>query len=199
MICEQAMNEKTAEHHSSFRVEDVLLLAIERLETDISCTKAKIYSGFYSGIGVSVLAEDIPDDTINPKLWKKLTTIDAKLNLILEKLIQQSEGFSHAQNRKVSLSDEDIQILTSDTFAPEDYVEIKMLLPVHTPVWIVLYGRVILVRAVAADQNEVEIQFTEMDDDVRQVMGYYLLNRHREIVRKIRSSNEDTIQKTVNH
>ena len=67
-----------------------------------------------------------------------------------------------------------------------DFVEIKMLLPVNTPVWIILYGRVSHVRSITSEQNEIWIQFSEMADDVKQIMGYYLLNRQREIVRKLR-------------
>jgi hypothetical protein len=179
------MDVQTVEHQSSFRVEDVLLIALKKIE-DISCTKARLYSGFYSGIGISVLEEDMPDETISPRLWKKLISIEAKLNLILEKLVQNSDGFNQAQNRQLSLSEEDIRILTPDNFEVDDFVEIKMLLPVHTPVWIILYGRVSQARSLASGQNEICIQYSEMADDVKQIMGYYLLNRQREIVRKLR-------------
>ena len=183
------MDLHTVEHRSSFRVEDVLLIALKKIE-DISCTKAKIYSGFYSGIGLSVLEEDMPDESINPRLWKKLISMDAKLNLILEKLIQNSDGFNQAQNRQLSLSEEDIRILAPDVFAAGDFIEIKMLLPVNTPVWIILYGRVSQTINVTPKQNEIWIQFSEMADDVKQVMGYYLLNRQREIVRKLRRQSK---------
>jgi hypothetical protein len=183
------MDLHTVEHQSSFRVEDVLLIALKKIE-DISCTKAMIYSGFYSGIGLSVLEEDMPDESINPRLWKKLISMDAKLNLILEKLIQNSDGFNQAQNRQLSLSEEDIRILAPDVFAAGDFIEIKMLLPVNTPVWIILYGRVSQAINVTPKQNEIWIQFSEMADDVKQVMGYYLLNRQREIVRKLRQQSK---------
>jgi hypothetical protein len=183
------MDVQTVEHQSSFRVEDVLLIALKKIE-DISCTKARLYSGFYSGIGISVLEEDMPDETISPRLWKKLISIEAKLNLILEKLVQNSDGFNQAQNRQLSLSEEDIRILTPDFFEVDDFVEIKMLLPVHTPVWIILYGRVSQARSLASEQNEICIQYSEMADDVKQIMGYYLLNRQREIVRKLRQQSK---------
>ena len=181
--------------NSFFRVEDILLLALKKIETEIYCTKARIYSGFYSGIGISVLEEDLPDETISPRLWKKLSSIDVKLNLILEKLIQNSEGFNQAQNRQVSLSEEDIQILTPDVFSAGDFIEIKMLLPVNTPVWIILYGLVLQARSVTSEQNEIWIQFSEMADDVKQIMGYYLFNRQREIARKLRSSSEKSVSR----
>jgi len=179
------MSIQTVEHPSPVRVEDVLLIDLKKIE-DISCTKARLYSGFYSGIGLSVLEEDMPDESINPRLWKKLISIDAKLNLILEKLIQNSDGFNLAQNRQLSLSEEDIRVLTPDVFAVGDFIEIKMLLPVNTPVWIILYGRVLQAGSITPEKNEIWIQFSEMADDVKQIMGYYLLNRQREIVRKLR-------------
>jgi hypothetical protein len=183
------MDIKSVERQSSLRVEDVLLIALKKIE-DISRTKARIYSGFYSGIGLSVLEEDLPDETINPKLWKKLISIDSKLNLILDKLIQTSDGFNQAQNRLVSLTEEDVRILTPDVFDTDDLIEIKMLLPVNSPVWIILYGMVSQFRILTSEENEVWIQFSEMADDVKQVMGYYLFNRQREIVRKLRSASE---------
>ena len=186
---------QSVEHQSSLRVEDVLLIALKKIEDD-SCTKAMIYSGFYSGIGLSVLEEDLPDETINPRLWKKLISIDAKLNLILEKLIQNSDGFNRAQNRQVSLSEEDVRILTPDVFATGDLVEIKILLPFNSPVWVVIYGMVSQFRIIVSEENEVWIRLSEMADDVKQIMGYYLFNRQREIVRKLRSAYEKSAVKT---
>ena len=181
--------------NSVFRVEDILLIALKKIETEIYCTKARIYSGFYSGIGISVLEEDLPDETISPRLWKKLSSIDAKLNLILEKLIQNSEGFNQAQNRQVSLSEEDIRILTPDVLATGDLIEIKILLPVNSPVWVILYGMVSQFRMLTSEENEVWIRFSEMADDVKQIMGYYLFNRQREIVRKLRSASEKSVSR----
>jgi hypothetical protein len=188
------MGNPSVEHQSSLRVEDVLLIALKKIE-DISRTKARIYSGFYSGIGLSVLEEDLPDETINPRLWKKLISIDAKLNSILEKLIQNSDGFNQAQNRQVSMCEEDVRILTSDVFATGDLIEIKMLLPVNSPVWIILYGMVSQFKILTSEENEVRIRFSEMADDVKQIMGYYLFNRQREIVRKLRSGSEKSAVK----
>ncbi|MFH0995930.1 MAG: hypothetical protein V1844_10610 [Pseudomonadota bacterium] len=188
------MGIQSVEHQSSLRVEDVLLIALNKIE-DSSRTKARIYSGFYSGIGLSVLEEDLPDETINQRLWKKLISIDAKLNLILEKLIQNSDGFNQAQNRQVSLSEEDIRILTSDVLATGDLIEIKMQLPVNSPVWIILYGMVSQFGILTSEENEVWIRFSEMADDVKQIMGYYLFNRQREIVRKLRSSSEKSFSR----
>ena len=185
---------QSVERQSSLRVEDVLLIALKKIEDD-SCTKAMIYSGFYSGIGLSVLEEDLPDETINPRLWKKLISIDAKLNLILEKLIQNSDGFNRAQNRQVSLSEEDVRILTPDVFATGDLVEIKILLPFNSPVWVVIYGMVSQFRIIVSEENEVWIRLSEMADDVKQIMGYYLFNRQREIVRKLRSASEKSAVK----
>lgn len=173
----------------SLWVDDVLLIALRKME-DASCIKARIYSGFYSGIGFSVIEEDLPDDTVNPKLWKKLISIDAKLDLILEKLIETCDGFNQARNRRVSVSEDGIRIRTPDVFLPEDVVEIKLQLPVNAPVWIILYGLVLQVKSDAPDQNEIWIQFSEMPDDVHQILGYYLLNRHREIVRKHRQQTK---------
>ncbi len=180
---------QSMEQQSSFRVDDILPVILKKLDSGASCTKAKLYAGFYSGIGVSVLDEEPPDDTINPKIWKKLVAIDTKLNLVLEKLVQHSEGFSQAEDRKVSVSDEDIRIVTPETFVSDDFLEMKLLLPVNTPTWVILYGRVTNVIPVASGQNEVSVKFSEMDDDIRQVVGFYIMNRQREIVRKLRSSH----------
>jgi len=188
------MDAPSVEHQLSLHVEDVLLIALKKIE-DIARTKARIYSGFYSGIGLSVLEEDLPDETINPRLWKKLISIDAKLNLILEKLIQNSDGFNLAQNRQSSLSEEDIRILTSDILATGDLIEMKILLPVNSPVWIILYGTVSQFRILTGEENEVWIRFSEMADDVKQILGYYLFNRQREIVRKLRSSSEKSVSR----
>ncbi len=183
---QESMNVQSVESQSSYRVEDVFLISLKKIE-GATCTKATIFSGFYSGIGLSVLEEDLPDETISPRLWKKLIDIDAKLNLILEKLIRSSDGFNQAQNRQVFICEEDIRIITPDEFSTGDIIEMKLLLPVTSPVWLVLYGKVSRhTRNITPDQNEIEIRFFEMPDDVKQVLGYYLMNRQREIIRKIR-------------
>ncbi len=183
------MTTGAAERQSSFRVDDILPVILKKLESEEACTKARLYAGFYAGVGVSVLDEELPDESINPKIWKKLIAIDTKLNLILEKLVQHSEGFSQAENRQVSVSDEDIRVITPEVFSLNDLLEIKVLLPVNAPTWVILYGRVMDIHAASSRQNDVTIQFSEMDDDIRQVVGFYVMNRQREIVRKLRSSN----------
>ncbi len=179
-------NETASERRKYFRVDDILPVVVRVVTEDRSRVKAKICSGFASGGGIHQSHDEVLDDRIPPKLWDMLVDIQAKLNLVLEKLCQQSEGLTRAESKPVSLSAAGIGILTRDTFTVGQFVEVQMLLTMHAPVWIQVYGEVTRVSAAQDGENEVAIGFTDMDDDIRDTINYYTLKRQREIIRRQR-------------
>ena len=130
--------------------------------------------------------EEAHDERIPLRLWEMLVDIQTKLGMILEKLFQQNEGLTQAECKPVSLSAAGIGLLTRETFALGQFVELQMLLSMHTPVWIVVYGEVTRFVQMEAGENEVAVSFADMDDDIRDMINYYTLKRQREIIRKQR-------------
>ncbi|HBD09399.1 MAG TPA: hypothetical protein DCZ69_14170, partial [Syntrophobacteraceae bacterium] len=95
-------------------------------------------------------------------------------------------GLSLAESKPVSLSAAGVRLLTRDTFALGQFVEVQMLLSLHAPVWIVVYGEVTRFCPLDTGENEVAVNFDEMDEEVRDMINYYTLKRQREVIRRQR-------------
>ncbi len=167
-----------------FRVDDTLPLIARKVEEDLPLLKSRILSGF----GVSVLDEDMPDEEVNQPLWKMLVHINTKLNLILDKLNLKCEGLK-AEKKQVNISASGIRITLNEKPGIGDLMEIKMLIPECPPVGVLVYGSVVRVRELNSHEHEVSIHFSDMDDDVRDVIIHYALKRQREIINKQRENN----------
>jgi hypothetical protein len=174
------------ERREYFRVEDVLPIMAKKVRENSEYLRSKVFSGFFSGFGISSLSEEGSDETVSPALWKLLVDMNTKLGLILDKLYLDSEGLAKAESKHVSLSASGIKFPVRDELAVGDFMEIKMLIPVHPPAWIVLYGAVVRLGEISSGEYEVAIDFTDMDDEVRDVINYYTLKRQREIIRRQR-------------
>ncbi len=173
------------ERREYFRVTDVLPIVVSKIESMVG-KKARVLSQYYSALRCAALAEELYDGLTNPKLVKLLCEMNAKLDLILEKLAGSHDELSSAEAREVSLSASGVSFGTQDEFIPGELVEVKLLLPMHPPVWVVLYGNVC--RAVKEESGEcqVGVQFIEMEDEARDVLSYYTIKRQRELIMKQR-------------
>ena len=175
-----------SERRKYFRVDDILPVVVKGVEGDRSRVKAKICSGFSPGVSCRMTREEAHDERIPLRLWEMLVDIQNKLGLVLERLFQQSEGLTQAECKPVSLSAAGIALMTSEPFALDQFVEVQMLLTIHAPVWIVVYGKVTRFVEMEAGENELAISFADMDEDIRDMINYYTLKRQRELIRKQR-------------
>jgi hypothetical protein len=171
-----------SEKREYFRVDDIFPLITKKVRSNFTCRKSRIFSGFSQ----EVHAMDLPDDSIHPQLWKMLVDISAKLSLVLERLLLESEGMTKAENKKVNVSAAGIRFSTEEKIEVGDVIEVKMLLPACPPVGILTYGDVTRVLDLGNGEYEVALQFTDMDDEVRDELIQYALKRQREIIRKQR-------------
>jgi hypothetical protein len=174
-----------AERREYFRVTDVLPITAKRIENLVG-KKSRILSGYFSGLGSLNLAEDLNDGIVNPKLVKMLVEMNSKLDLILEKLSGKHEEPCPVEEQEVSLSASGVSFATPNELSPGDLVEVKMLLPMHPPVWILLYGNVSRATMEENGNCKVAVVFTEVEDEARDVLSYYTIKRQREIIMKQR-------------
>jgi c-di-GMP-binding flagellar brake protein YcgR len=174
------------EQRSFFRVDDIFPLEATKIKGGASYVKSKIFRG----CGFETSEIDLPDETINPKLWEMLVDINAKLTSILDKLFFDSEGFIKSENKIVNLSGSGIRFTMNEKVEPGDKLELKMLLPTGPPIGILTYGSVVRVNDIGNSQYEVSLQFSDMDDEVREEIIRYAINRQREIIRKERQQKE---------
>lgn len=171
---------------SYFRVDDAFPVEAKRLKDDAPYKKSKIFRGY----DVETPDLDLPDETINPRLWQMLVDINAKLTMILDRLNFESEGFKKSEEKMVNLSASGIRFTTNEKVVPGDKLEVKMLLPTGPPVGIVTYGDVIRANEIRDGQYEVSLHFSDMDEEVREEIIRYAINRQREMIRKERQQNE---------
>jgi hypothetical protein len=182
LTLKQAWKEK----RSYFRVDDVFPVEAKRIQAGAPHVKSKIFRGYDAETPEIAL----PDEAINPNLWQMLVDINAKLTVILDSLRFESEGFKKSEEKTVNLSASGIRFTIDEKVMAGDKLEIKMLLPTGPPIGILTHGNVVRVNEIGNDQYEVSLHFSDMDEEVREEIIRYAINRQREIIRKDRQQNE---------
>lgn len=174
------------ERREYFRVNDVLPILVKKVENMVG-KKSRIISGYFAGLGSTNHAEDLSDATINPKLAKMLCEMNSKLDLIIEKIFSGEETLGCPEAKEVCLSATGVSFGFPNELNLGDLTEVKMLLPMHPPVWIVLYGNVVRVTTEGMGEYNIAVKFNEMEDEVRDLLSYYTIKRQREIIVKQRA------------
>ncbi len=177
------------EKREYFRIDDSIPLIVKRVSKNIKCRRSKIFTGY----GTRTHEELVPDETINPVLWKMLVDIQTKLSLILERLNPDTESLLNVESRDVNISAAGISFLSEEKFEKEDLLEIKMLLPSCPPVGILTYGTVVRTTDMGNGQYKVAVSFKDIEDEVRDEIIQYTLNRQRDIIRTQRKSREHNV------
>ena len=169
------------EKRQFFRVNDVIPLILKKMPPSAGALKARLMPGMLQQSFEPALADD--DRQSDPNLLRMLTAIDAKLNLIMERLLAQDSGLANVENRQVNLSEGGICLTLPDEYAVGDLVEIKMMLSSIPYSVLLVYGLVERVQKLAEDAFEVALTFIEMEDDVREVLSRHILQRQRGMLR----------------
>jgi hypothetical protein len=172
------------ERREYFRVEDLLPTSIRKVDEKTAKMKGKTIPGVLASIGYPTVSEETDDNSINPVLMNKLNEINYKLELVLNNIHLMSQGLTNIDARMVSLSASGIMVIYDEYFEPGDYVETKILLTANTSFWIILYGKVTRIVEISESQWEVGIEFFEMGDEVRNILGAYIICRQREMICK---------------
>jgi len=164
-----------------FRVDDFFPVVARKVEKNLLDTKASMTVTFSK----EAIDRSPPDETIHPKLWDLLVSLDEKLNLILDRLNLEPEPVE-AEPQQVNISASGIRFMIKDKVEQGDMLEVKMLLPTTPMVSIVAYGQVVSSECLGSAGYVVAVQFVNMDSEVRDRLIQYTLNRQREIIRKQR-------------
>lgn len=169
----------SSENREYFRIDDVIKIDSKKIDKEAALKKSKLVSG----VELHESARVLPDETVHPHLWQMLVDINLKLGLILDKLNIEGEGLAAAEEQKVNISATGIRFIVKEAVKAGDAVEIKMLLPSHPPVGVVTYGRVVRVDKCAKDEYCIAVNFEELEEDVREEIIQYTINRQREVIR----------------
>jgi hypothetical protein len=165
-----------------FRVDDAFPVLYKQVSHSAPLLESKIYSEYTE----DMTEENVPDETVNSRLWKLLNNMNDKLSLILARLHLENEGLTHAVSIPVNISASGIRFTFDQKPAVEDLFEIKMILPAYPPVGILTHGKVVRVEESDNGRYETSLHFISLSDDVRDVIIQYTLTRQREIVRRYR-------------
>ncbi|HYA86325.1 MAG TPA: PilZ domain-containing protein [Nitrospirota bacterium] len=165
-----------------FRVDDVFPVTYRIVDVTERCTGSRIFPGF----GLEADELDVPDETVSPRVWKMLVDINAKLEMILERLNKESEGLSRAQSVPVNISASGIRFFIDQPVEIGSMLELKMLLPLYPPVGVLAHGVVVRIEASVGGRYETSLCFIDLVDEVRDIIIQYTLKRQREIIRRQR-------------
>ena len=169
-----------------FRVDDTFPVIHRKINAGEALPESRIYAG--SGQELSDL--ETTDDTVNPRLWRMLVDINAKLALILERLNIEGEGLAKAERIAVNISASGIRFPVDHAFEMGDLIEVKMLLPTNPAVGIIVYGKVVRIEKPEACGPILSLHFMDMTEEVRDVIIQYTLKRQRDVVRRYREQEQ---------
>lgn len=176
------------ERRDFFRIDDVLPVVLKKCVLGPDAVKAKICSVCASQAGLPPELE--PGQDVSPQVWQVLMDIQAKVNLILEKLCLQEQGLGQVAAKRVSLSASGLSVHTEERFEAGDFLEVQMLLTLAAPVWVMVYGQVTRCEPLPGELNRIAIHFSDMDEAVRDLITQHALRRQREMIRKKRGYDD---------
>lgn len=170
------------EKRQHYRVKDVLPLIVRKIAKHDRNVRSRIILGFEA-----ISLEEVPlefENRFDSRLWKFLADINSKLDVILDRLSIDSEGLTNATNRYTTISAGGMSFTVEEAFEAGDWIEIKILLPIQPSIGIVVYGEVIRAAEPTPEGREIAVKFFELDAGVENVLGQYVLQRQREMLRK---------------
>lgn len=171
-----------------FRVDDVFPVLYRKVPDSSLRSDAKLFSAYDDEMDDC----DTHDDPVDPRLWKMLVTINARLGLILTRLNLESEGMVNAQNIPVNISATGLRFTVNLPYEVGDIMEIKMLLPAEPPVGIMTFANVTRVERLRDGGYYTSLNYLNMDEAVRDIIIQYTLKRQREIIRGRRKRGAST-------
>jgi hypothetical protein len=169
-----------------FRVDDTFPVIHKKVNAGEALPESRIYAGY----GQEIAELETTDDTMNPRLWRMLVNINAKLGLILERLDIEGEGLTKAERIAVNISASGIRFAVNNAFEIGDLIEVKMLLPTNPAVGIVAYGKVVRVEKSEAAGPVLSLHFINLTEEIRDAIIQYTLKRQRDIVRRYREQDQ---------
>jgi hypothetical protein len=114
-----------------------------------------------------------------------LQILNAKLDSIIRMLSLDNKDHQGLDLEVVNISAGGISTLSKQVFAEEDFVEIRLMLPTSPLMVKYVYGPVIKCSP-ESDKFRITVEFTEIDEDIREQIAKYVFERQREILRKKR-------------
>ena len=129
-----------------------------------------------------------PEDS---RILRYLSTINAKLDLLINQMVTETGSIGDFDSRRVSLSACGISFPMDKKPEDGELIEVKMLLPGPASVAVCLYGEVVRVEDEPSEDgamHRVAAKFVGMEEEIREHIMKYVFNRQREHIRKSRET-----------
>jgi hypothetical protein len=175
------------ERREAFRVDDSLPLIIRNIREDLSPASLERVMDVPEDPSPSVLQKE----NISPYLWKMLTGLNQKLDYILDRL---PVDILSAGSQPVNLSSTGMRVKVKKNLNLDQQVRIKMLLPTLPVKEIVLDGKVVRIETLAEGDHEVAFNFQEMNEEIKNAILHYTLNRQRKDIsaKRLKKGDEES-------
>ncbi len=115
-----------------------------------------------------------------------LQILNSKLDSIIRMLAFPSDRPKELDFSKVNISAGGLSTSSTCAYAQDELVELRLMLPTAPSMIFYIYGKVIQCEA-SNQRYEISIEFTEIDDDIREQIAKYVFHKQREILRRKRS------------
>ncbi len=123
----------------------------------------------------------------NPALAASLLILSSKLDSIIRLLAFPANSDRELDFARVNISAGGLSTASSQLYALDDHVEARLILPTAPFMILYIYGRVLKCDA-ACEKFDLCIEFTDIDDDIREEIVKFVFHKQREILRKQRNS-----------
>ncbi|MHC1726890.1 MAG: PilZ domain-containing protein [Syntrophobacteraceae bacterium] len=134
----------------------------------------------------SVLTEHPEMPELDDKVMAEcLQILNAKLDTILRMLAFPDKKGRGLELEMVNISAGGVSTFTRDPFEPGEMVEIRLMLPSAPFNILYVYGNVVKCE-ICSEKPLVYIEYTLIDEDIREQIAKYVFERQREILRKKR-------------
>lgn len=164
---------------SYFRVKDHLPVAYKKVSKD-RIGSARIFTASWP---TPPMLLDEPDPSVSPQVWRLLCSINAKMDLILERLDISEKRFKDSDMREVDISAAGLGFSISERLTPGDLIELSILLPLSPMVGVTVYGEVVRVEHIREGEWHTAVKFLDPEEDVLEAIVRYTLRRQQDIIR----------------
>jgi hypothetical protein len=183
------------ERRRFFRVDDEVNLFYQKIDEKMILEPSQLSGNILSNCSLSAALDMVSQDSAlllnrlernQPDVADYLKLINAKIDLLAQAIMLQSDQFKENDTRNSNLSASGIAFESEQRLEIGDYLEIKMLL-VHCVAVIVVYGRVVYCKDIQSDDAQypylVGVDYVNMKEQDRELLIKHVVKKQLQQLR----------------
>ncbi len=128
--------------------------------------------------------EELPEPN-EKALADCLRILNAKLDTLIKLFAFQARGYCSLKHEEVNISAGGLSTFAVGDLEQDDMVEVRLILPTAPYIVCYIYGSVVSIEDVEG-RKLISIEFTVIDEDIREQIVKYVFERQREVLRQKR-------------